>query len=362
MDATSARGTEDDLAEFDRMFARVLEWLPRLWDRERGGFYYALSSTTRSEFEADIESTAFAVNIIRGAGLLTELPGTVRSGIVAYFHERQDPESGYFLDRHNEMREIERLRGRALDMATTALTILGATPRYPLPSASGSPYTRHVESVASFEAWLANRPWDDSWLAQDNIQAQASLLMLLPADLREILVDSALCEVQSRQDPATGFAGDGVPYNRLSGAFKLALFCRQVGRPLPLAHEIYNASFAVIRTEECTDACWLRNPVELIDVLGEQMGGIPETDLAELVRVTTENSARFLRPDGGFSRHVGRSVPAPNDVRLGLGLDEGDLNATHQFVKTVRPTLYRLAGVEAPPLPRPAAWPDLFSV
>lgn len=346
------------LAQFDRLFDHLLEWLPTLWDADRGGFYYAASSRTRPELEADLESTAFAVNIVDRAGLLGALPASVHDALVRYFQDRQDPSTGYFLDRQNEMREIERLRGRALDVSTTALRRLGAAPLHPLPDATSgtTPFTRHVESVAAFEEWLDRRPWDDSWLAQDNLQAQGSLLALLPAELREPLVDAALAHVGARQDPATGFAGEGVPYNRLSGAFKLALFCRQVGRPVPLAREIYAAAFDVIRTEPCVDACWLRNPVELVDVVGGQLGGVPDADVAELVAITTCNAVGFARGDGGFSRHVGASVPAPNAVRLGLGLDEGDLNATHQFVTTVRPTLYRLAGVEAPPLPAPADW------
>ena len=129
---------------------------------------------------------------------------------------------------------------------------------------------------------------------------------------------------------------------------------------MPRADEVYAAAFEVIRTEDCTDACWLRNPVELVDVVGAQRGGVPPQDVAELVTITTRNAVPFARPDGGFSRHVGASVPAPNEVRLGLGLDEGDLNATHQFVTTVRPTLYRLTGLDAPSLPAPADLAERF--
>ncbi|MFE7505379.1 hypothetical protein [Promicromonospora sp. NPDC057488] len=362
MTGTTAGTLDGELAEFDHLFVNVLDWLPGLWDRERGGFYYALSSTGASEFEADIESTAFAVNIIARAGLLGSLPRAVRTALVRFFQDRQDRRSGYFLDPQNEMREIERLRGRALDMATSALARLGAEPLYPLPDpgTGATAYTRHVESVDAFEEWLDQRPWENSWLAQDNIQAQAALLMLLPDSRRDALVGTAIRYVSARQDPVTGFAGEGVPYNRLSGAFKFALFCRQVGHAVPRAREIYDAAFEVIRTQECTDACWLRNPVELIDVVGAQLGGVGERDVAELVRITTANSRGFARDDGGFSRHLGHSLEAPNEVRLGFGLDEGDLNATHQFVTTVRPTLYRLAGVAAPALSIPDGWADRF--
>ncbi|WP_313554548.1 hypothetical protein [Miniimonas arenae] len=349
--------TPADLAELEELYARVATWVAGLRDRESGGFFYSRSAASTPGFAPDIESTAMAVRVLAAVGPLAELPEEVTRGVVAFLRARQDPATGYFLDADPAMRQQERLRGRALQMATATLARLGSAPAHPLP-AVGTADTAHLASPDAFAAWLDARDWTSSWHAQDNLQAQASLIALLPPKDRDALVEVAIDDVAARQDPGTGFAGDGVPYNRLSGSFKFALFCRAFGREVPRAAEIRAAAFEVIRTEDCLDACWLRNPVELLDVVGTQLGGLTEDERRELTAISTANARRFARTDGGFSRHVDASSPSPNGVRLGLGLAEGDMNATVQLVDIVRPTLYRLNGLEAPPLgPLPAdAW------
>lgn len=357
---------DQQLRDLDDLYAGVLGWLPRLYDRERGGFYYALSSTTAPGFEADIESTCQAVRIIARCGLIDELPADVRTGVVAFLQSRQDSDTGFFVDRHTRMGSIERLRGRALSTAVETLALLGERPLHPLPAVGrpGGEHTRHLDSTAAFERWLAERPWDNSWLAQDNISAQAGLIALLPPDRQAALVEAALASVRSRQHPRTGFAGGGSPYVQLSGSFKLALFCRVFGRPLPMAPEIYASSLTCLREEICEDACWLRNPLELIEILQPQLGReLPASERREIVAISAANARRFARSDGGFSRQLSGAPAAPNDdVVLGLGLAEGDLNASVQLVTIVRPALYGFAGRPTPPLPVPAGWSDLFAV
>ncbi|BCW44948.1 hypothetical protein [Arthrobacter sp. StoSoilB5] len=342
----------DGLTALDGLFADFLRWIPRLFDPERGGFYYALSSTNQPEFEADIESTCAAMAAIDELGLLPSVTDSVRARIVNFLQERQDPESGYFFDRQNEMREVERLRGRALNVSLKTLSMLGASPLHNLPGQDKEDQTlEHLWSEAAFAAWLDARPWHNSWLAQDNIQAQTSLIRLLPQAQQEARVAQAIAYVRSRQDTATGHAGGGTPYVVLSGSFKLALFCRDFGRPVPLAQQIYASTLECIREEDCLDACWLRNPIELVEVLAPQIGGIPPSELADIVRISAVNASAFLEPDGGFSRKIGQSSASPNEIRLGLGAAEGDWNASTQLAARVRPALYRLAGQKQPALP-----------
>ncbi len=356
VDSPAQASSEDtittDLAELEGLFSGFLTWIPRLFDRERGGFYYALSSVNRPGFEVDIESTCAAMAAIEALGLLPSVPDQMRSLIVNYFQQRQDPATGYFFDPQNEMRAVERLRGRALNVSLKTLAMLGAEPLHPLPGKDDRDQTfDHLRSEAAFEDWLDARPWENSWLAQDNIQAQTSLIRLLPADQREARVSQAIDYVHHRQDQATGYAGGGSPYALMSGSFKLALFCRDFVRPVPLAGQIYASTLECIRNEECLDACWLRNPIELVEVLAPQLGGVPREDAAEIVRVSTGNASAFLEFDGGFSRKIGRSSASPNEVQLGLGLAEGDWNASTQLAARVRPALYRLAGRVQPALP-----------
>ncbi len=351
-EAPSGDSITDKLTELEVLFTDFLAWIPRTFDQQRGGFYYALSSVGEPRFEADIESTCAAMAAIDAMGLLPCVSQGMRGSIVNYLQTRQDPDTGYFFDPQNGMRNVERLRGRALNVSLKTLAMLGAAPLHPLPGTDNGDHTlAHLRSEAAFAEWLDHRPWDNSWLAQDNIQAQTSLISLLPEDEREARVSQAVDYVHNRQDPETGYAGSGSPYVLLSGAFKLALFCRDFARPVPLAEKIYASALDCIRAEDCLDACWLRNPIELVEVLAPHIGGVPQDDLAEIVSISTANASRFLEPDGGFSRKIGRSTASPNEVLLGLGLAEGDWNASTQLAARVRPALYRLASQVQPALP-----------
>lgn len=352
MKASSRDTITDQLAELEVLFAGFLSWIPRTFDPERGGFYYALSAVDKPEFEADIESTCAAMAAIEAMGLLPAVSDEVRGSVVNFLQQRQDPATGYFFDRQNEMRTVERLRGRALNVSLKTLTMLGAAPLHPLPgTGNGDESLEHLRSEAAFASWLDDRPWNNSWLAQDNIQAQTSLIQLLPQEQQQARVTQAINYVRSRQAAETGYAGDGSPFVLMSGAFKLALFCRDFGREVPLAENIYVSTLDCIHGQECLDACWLRNPIELVEVLAPQIGGVPLEDLAQIVSISTSNASGFLEPDGGFSRKIGRSSASPNEVPLGLGLAEGDWNASTQLAARVRPALYRLANQAQPSLP-----------
>lgn len=139
-------------------------------------------------------------------------------------------------------------------------------------------------------------------------------------------------------------------YNEVSGAFKAALFYSAFDRPLPYASEIYASVMLTIRTDECKDVCWLRNPIELVTLLEPQLSQIPPVDANEIIQISVTNMRRFVQPDGGFSRQAGRSKTTSNGVVLGMGLPEGDMNAGAQMVCVVRPLLYRLANESLPAL------------
>src|SRR5690606_2759095 len=144
------------------------------------------------------------------------------------------------------------------------------------------------------------------------------------------------------QHPDTGFWGEGTPYVQLSGTFKLHLLYKRFGMPLPRKERIYAAILHTLRTEKAVDMCYVRNPISLLDSLEAE---IPPDEMTEITSVTLDNMARLKQEDGGFSRELGHSPPAPNvaqvkpgelypdmpaAVPLGLGEAEGDMNAGTQ--------------------------------
>lgn len=168
--------------------AEFFGWLAGQHDRKSGGFFYARSS--QPDFSPDIESSAQAVKILTVCDLLEELPDETKNGLVEFFQARQDPKSGFFLDENPQMREIERLRGRALSYSISALKTLGAAPLHALPGTNGENQAdlEPFQSVENWRKWLENRPWHWSWSAGDHIQATIAILRLQPAEKRRELL------------------------------------------------------------------------------------------------------------------------------------------------------------------------------
>ncbi|MCL6589018.1 MAG: hypothetical protein K6U80_03610 [Firmicutes bacterium] len=340
----------DVLKAFDPLFWNFYPWLAGQYDPNYGGFYYAASSKPRAhggeapEFQPDIESTGQAVHILGNSNLLQQMPGEMRRRLISFFQKRQTPE-GYFYDPHNNMRTIERMVGRALMYSSTSLEMLGAQPLYPLPGSKENRATlpEHLKSLTALEKWVGERPWHNAWMACDNIQASSVYLRAMPPDEAGKYARFICNYLLEHQDPQTGLWGEGRPYVKISGAFKLALFYRDIGEPIPKAELIYYSLLETLRHDISEDMCWTRNPIDLLLVLRKQLGPYPEADLLEILTITYQNLKQYLKPDGGFSRHVDRSLPIPNNVLLGKGLAEGDMNASTQALR-IRKSAYEVSG------------------
>jgi hypothetical protein len=338
------------LKSFDPLFQNFYPWLAGQYDPSYGGFYYAASSKPCApggefpEFQPDIESTGQAVQILYNSNLVQQMPEEMRRQLVSFFQKRQTPE-GYFYDPHNNMRTIERMIGRAVMYSSTALELLGARPVYPLPGSIENSTTlpEHLKSLAALKKWIDERPWHNAWMACDNIQANDGYLRAMPPVEAEKYVEFICNYIQEHQDPHTGLWGEGRPYIKISGAFKLAMFYGSIHKPMPNAELIYQSLLDGLRHDISEDICWTRNPIDLLLVLRKQLGTYPEDDLLEIFTITCQNLKQYLKPDGGFSRHVDCSLEIPNNVPLGKGLVEGDMNASTQALR-IRKTAYEVSG------------------
>ncbi len=337
------------LAKFDDLYEGFYPWLAGQYDPGYGGFYYARSSREDPEFQPDIESTSQALSIIQRSGLLEKMPDGMRRRLIAFYHQRQAPE-GYFYDPHNNMRAVDRMVARALNFSARYLEALGDRPRYPLPGSAGiASLPEYMRSPAVFRQWMDERPWDYAWMACDNIGAAGFYLRYLPEAERNLLLDLIWDYIESRQNPETGMWGGGRPYVQLSGAFKFTALYEEYGRAMPRPQQLYQTVLRTIREDVSEDMCWTRNTVDLLATLEPQIGPYPEADLREILAITYRNLCQYLKPDGGFSRHVGHSLAIPNNVPLGKGLAEGDMNAATQALR-IRSLCHRIAGQPEPPL------------
>jgi hypothetical protein len=350
--------TQETLAGLETAFAGVIPWLGELYDPASGGFYESLGLKRNLEAERygpDIQSTSMALSMMRDAGTVDGLPASVKAGFVKYFQSRQDAGTGFFSDPdYPGMKNDRRTMGRALAFSTSTLRAFNARPLYPLPGKTAASVPEHLASPEAFSAWLDQRPWHYAWTALDNLQSQTDLILMQAPALRDALIETALRNVTARQDAETGLIGGGDELVRLSGAFKLALFCKAVKRPLPGADALRGRALAWFHKNQGTDRIFfIRNVVDLLnDTVRETGRGISAAELDMVLRSALAELGRYLCKDGGFSSFPGQYYICPNDLYLSprrpsRAGPQGDVNGT-KMAWALRGTLYKMAGEKAP--------------
>lgn len=354
------------LMDGDSLFSGFFQWLEGQYDEASGGFYYARSSKNSGQFVPDIESTAQALNIVERCGLLDRLNGIVRDKLMGFFQSKQDPVTGLFYDTNPNMRLDSVMVGRAVGYSMGALRKFGAAPLYSFPKHSAAT-PAYMESPQTLGTWLSSISMSNSWRGCDMLSHCATHVTALSAGEREPYLDVLFTYLGELQNPLTGFWGDGPRYVQLSGTFKLQLLYNRFGIQMPRMDRLYDSVLDVLRQEQATDMCYIRNPISL---LSSMRIPIPSREMTEIAEITVANMAKLEREDGAFSREIDRSPPAPNvaqvksgesypdmpiPVPLGLGLVESDMNASTQAM-LIRYTLREFSGLPVQHLPVPQSW------
>ncbi|MBE1443082.1 hypothetical protein [Paenibacillus sp. OAS669] len=359
---TGQQQIQELLIEIDALFTNFYRWLGGQYDPASGGFYYARSSFEMENFIPDIESTAQALTILARSELLDRLPESMKQSIAAFFQKKQDPATGYFFDADENMRKDEVMVMRALGYSSNSLRRLGSAPLHPLPHQM---ITRpeHLSTPETYIAWLKKVDLRNSWRGCDFMGTPNHHIAKMEEEERNRFIEAGKAYFASIQDPETGLWGEGNRYIRISGTFKLSAFYTQFGIPLPNVDRIYQTILQCLREDEARDMCWIRNPIDLLGTFGHVLT-IPQEELAEIIRITIANMRKLLREDGGFSREIHQSPPAPNvaqvkegefypympaAVPIGKGRIEGDMNAGTQAL-LIREFCHKLAGIEHKPI------------
>lgn len=353
---------EQHLTDMDELFSGFYGWLAGQYDPVSGGFYYARSSFDMDDFKPDIESTAQALTILQRSGLLEQLPLVVKSKLAGFFQNKQDPASGYFYDEDENMRKDEVMVMRALGYCTGSLRKLDSQPLYSLPH-NNHLRPDYLKSPESYVEWLKSVDLSNSWRGCDFMGTPNHHIAKFDEQERQAFVEAGARYFASIQDPETGLWGEGNRYIRISGTFKLNAFYSTFGVPVPHVDRIYETIKQTLREDEASDMCWIRNPIDLLGTFRHELQISPQ-DLAEILSITVRNMRKLLRADGGFSRELHQSPPAPNvaqvkegdfypympvPVPIGQGKVEGDMNAGTQTL-LIREYSYKLAGLEHRPL------------
>lgn len=348
------------LIKLDHAFEGFFEWLAGQYDSQSGGFYYARSSIQDPAFKPDIESTAQSLNMIERQQLLGTMPEKMKNEMIHFFQQKQQPLTGYFLDEHPAMIKDEVMVHRAINYAAGSLNKLGSNAIYPLPlAAKAAP--DYVKTPENYLAKWKSIDLSNSWRGCDRLATSCTYIGLMPEPERAPFLQKAVKFLESIQDQQTGLWGEGSLYVRISGTFKLHTFYSRFNIPLPLSGKIYQSVLHCLRTEDATDMCYIRNPIDLLSYI---QAPLTNSDFTEILETTIRNMENLKRADGGFSREIENSPPAPNvaqvkkgeyypympdPVALSQGLYESDVNASTQAT-LIRRQCYRLAGCNEEPL------------
>ena len=352
---------ENSLESLDGLFDDFFVWLRGQYDAESGGYYYARSSR-QFPYRPDIESTAQALQILERCNLLDSMPKQQAEMMTGFFQRKQDPVSGFFYDEHPHMREDEVMIARAIGYTVNSLHKLGSKPLYPLP-VSMAQAPSYMDSTDAYRAWLESVSLSNSWRGCDRLSVSAAYVAQLEPSERECYLKTAFDYFDSIQDAKTGLWGEGRLYVKVSGTFKLYNFYRRFGIPIPREGQLYQSILQTLRTDEAIDMCYIRNPLDLLSYMNVSKTA---EEIQEIIQISIMNMSRLKRTDGGFSRELHASPPAPNvaqvkaleeypeipkPVPLGMGFIEGDMNAGTQAV-WIRMLCYRMAGLAVPELKR----------
>lgn len=125
----------ESLDKLARLFDEdLIEWMASLYDPKTGGFYYSISARETDGFEPDIESTAQAVGFLKKRDMVGKMPAAMKAQLIAFFRERQDPDTGYLYDPQFGADVSQAKKERNLSQATARLRWLGSSPPHPLPT------------------------------------------------------------------------------------------------------------------------------------------------------------------------------------------------------------------------------------
>lgn len=374
-DSVKAADTTDALRDMYALFDEdTSEWYYGLYDAECGGFYYANSSRDNPQFLPDLESTyqafGFIATMTEDRNLKAYLPLWMQERLVQWVRGLQR-ENGFFYHPQWKTEDTDAhppRRGRDLSHATGLLRQFGGEPKYLTPvSAKKDSEERFVpehfstkekllEYISSLD--INGKPYS----VGNNLESQATQFVARDGDLEKMGADYRVTDIIydwlcKAQNPRTGLwtPYDEIDYEGTNGLLKVSGAICRMNKPVPnVLAALRSAKIGITELGHSTQVCGVMNPWYTITNLTANVrrfglsGSTLEaeravkafrwellSDMPHLIRHTTAEMRRFRKVDGSFSYNEARTVTCSQGMPVSLGLNEGDVNATHVMRSTV---------------------------
>ena len=371
-------GVYDDLSEdqkqvlekMEACFDGVLPWLTNIYDQDEHGFYMAMSGKDDPQQNTAVEMTGWGINMIKNyTDMWADMPEEMRLKWIDYFNDRQDPVSGYFIDKQGPVNDRETARNQSISYSMVTSTLKGET-RYVHPkdragdisSTEDAVMPDYMATVDSYIKWVESWNWDsNSWTAGDQTQQSLSYMSLLSSEDYELYKETLLNWFAEHQK-SNGLWSDTINFNSISGLFKVGLCYNTLGGKIPNADKALESIAKCFEVDSPTAAHYVRNPLSVMVQIANY-----GPEYAEKVRQITVDNAdimltyieKFLCPDGGFSMYYQKSQSNFGGIYGSHQLWEGDIDST-MMVLIARNAIYSIFGVKAPKLHMDNFWEILM--
>ncbi len=378
----------------------VVLWMAGLWDGSTGAFYYSNSALAYEGFAPDLESTRQALAIIKNTGyvdaynftnnsnvaLRNALPDDIEAKIVNWVQSLLSPDDGYFY--HPQWNQVgDARRGRDLDWGIEVLDMLGVKPLYPtaLDRLSGSTATSavakavaaqglpdHLQSEEAFLEYLnsfdvkANSHTSGHTIASQTSQIKAAGLIDVACDFFDRIQEEIHQQQIAEGKPVNGLWQMETNVTSVTGLYKIGALYNAADREIKYADILVESCIECILSyglddEALSDIIFIFNPWAAMNMAFGSMkrdaeNESPKYDInesyakvrenaADMIKIVANNLAAFKRDDGGFSYYRDHSSATTQGVPVGLGLAEGDYNATNIAVHSIPGMITNCLGI-----------------
>ena len=347
-------------------------WLAKLYDHERGGFYYSNSARDNEPFLPDIESTNQALNLMLNSGMMTscsELPESMRKKLSAFVCSLQDKDDGYIYHPQWGKDIVNSRRGRDAMWADDMAHKLNFTLPYPtanqrladLAKSSGEEKSKkaavlpdHLTSKENFVNYLESFDWvNNSYYAGNMIAAQGR--QIIAAGLADVCAEY----LNKYQNEATGYWSDKADmHTGVNGFLKITAFYIDAKIPINMAERAALSTIECTKSDEVgTTVCHLYNCWYALQNIIISLRRTGEDETADrIMKLMLENApasvgaARkktevFRKADGAFSYHRACSSFKSQEAWVCLkDMPESDVNASVLCTSGLTRNIYQALG------------------
>ena len=341
----------------------VVDWLAGLYDPDAGGFYYCESGRDNQGFSADIESTYQAFCMLSELGFFADdkyIPEEIKTKVGEYIQQRQAEDDGYFYDPQFGKNVTVSKRERNLGHGKSLLSMTGFKALYPYPdertkaksfakTADSDSLPEMYQSAEAYRKWISDQPWSTNpYASGNNVAASSSMAKSL--GYGDIIIE----ELNKRQNAETGlWGGSDRTYLQLNASMKCAAAYQTVNYPYPNMDNMIDSVVYIVENDMPGEIAPAWNPLALLKYAKATYGGVLKPEQTErlnaaaprIVSKIADNVMAFKQKDGGFSYYRDHSSAESQGALVGLGLAEGDINASYMAL-LIRSDCYGLVGLK----------------